>query len=119
MTTLALPTLYPDNDYGIKAKLKQLNLTTAEVEALLTGTVTATLHVVRGGAIAHASLTNTLTHIDDDTWLVFFDASILTDALIDPLFTAAAAIELCVTLPNGFKAWTTIPYARYRPATVA
>jgi hypothetical protein len=112
-------TLYPDNDWGMKVKLNDISLTTAEKDALTSGTITATWHVTRGGSIAHASLTTTLIYIEDNVWLLFFDATLLPDSLIDPLFTTAATADLCVTFPGGFKVWSTVPYARYREAVIA
>ena len=118
MTIVAvLPTLYPDNDFAMRGKLKDLNLTTAEIQSLLAGVVTAFFAATKGGAQVGA-LTTTLTHIDDDVWLLLFDASILTDTVLQAAFTATSLAYLCVVYANGFKVWYTIPYLRYRDGVV-
>ena len=117
MTTATLPSLYPDNDFAMRGKLKELNLTTAEVEALLSGTVTAFFAATKGGAQVGA-LTTTLTHVEDDTWLLVFDATLLTDVVLQAAFAATALAYLCVVYANGFRVWYTIPYLRYRDGVV-
>jgi hypothetical protein len=113
-----LPTLYPLNDWGIRATLKDLNLTTAQVEVLIAGTVTCFFSATEGGA-AVAGLTVTATYIAaEQYWLIFFDAATLTDTLLEAQFAANAFAWLCVQFVGGFQVWSQVPYARYRLATV-
>ena len=114
---MAIPTLYPDNDLAFKVKLKQLNLTSGDVEAMTAGTVNAFLSATKGGTQS-GMLTTTLSSIGDGVWLGIFDASILPDSTIDPVFGTAAFAYLCLVFANGFKVWYTLPYVRYRDGIV-
>lgn len=112
-------TLYPLNDFFAKAKLRTLDPATGVETPLTTGTVTAFLATSSGPAAtaADAALSMSPVHLGDGIWLIFFDATVLTTALLDPLF-AAAPPYLIVQQPGGVRVYAPVTYTTARPALV-
>jgi hypothetical protein len=116
---MPLPTLYPLNDWAVKATLKDLDTVTGETGPLLTGAVAAfiSLSSAASATVAHANLNCSVTHIGDGVWLFFLDASLLTLAILDPLFSGATPY-LIVEFPSGFRTANALTYSESRLATV-
>lgn len=110
--------LYPLNDLGFFAKLKDIHPTTGVVTPLTTGTVTCFLSVGKTSTstAADPSLSVTAAHIADGKWLIFFDATILTYALLNGLF-ASTPPYLIIQYPSGFRVYVPLTYVAERPAT--
>lgn len=118
MTTHPI-TLYPLNDFSVKVKLREINPTTGVVSPLTTGTVTAflaTSDAPTAGA-ADPALEMTPTHLGGGVWLIFFDATVLTAALLATHFAATPPV-LVVVQPGGIRTANAISYAAARPALV-
>ncbi len=113
-------TLHPLNDFAKYARLKTISSTTGEVTPLKTGTVTAFLST--GGApsdvAADATLSMSAIHIKDGKWLIFFDASVLTLALLESKF-ATTPPYLILQHVSGFRVYYLGDYVVSRSGEVA
>lgn len=112
-----LLTLWPLNDFTVKAKLK--TIVNGVAVPLTSGTVTAFLATSSGPAAtaADAALTMSPAHLGNGEWLITFDAAVLTTALLDPLFAATPPF-LIVQKPGDVRAYAPVVYATARPAMI-
>lgn len=112
-------TLYPLNDFAKYVKLKDISSTTGVVTPLTTGTVTAFLSTgnTPSATAADPTLSMSAVHQSNGKWLVFFDASVLTDSLLQTNF-ASAAPYLILEYANGFRVYFTGEYSETRAGTV-
>lgn len=110
-------TLYPLNDFFAKARLRSVNPATGVETPLTSGTVTAFLATSSGptATAADPALSMSPVHLVDGVWLIFFDAAVLTTALLDPLFGTSAPY-LIVQQPGGVRVYTPVTYTTARPA---
>jgi hypothetical protein len=115
-----MPKLYPLNDFAMYAKIPDINATTGAIEYIETGTVSAFLATSDSptATAAHVSLTMSPTFVDAvNQWLVFFDASILTPAVLTPLF-ATVTPYLILQSSTGVRAVVRLTYDLSREAEV-
>jgi hypothetical protein len=118
-----MPTLAPifaNNDFALKAKLKDIDEVTGIVSPLLTGTVTAFLATssLPTATAADPTLSVTATTQGGGIRLVFFDATILLPSLLDGLF--AATPPYCIIVyPSGIRAVVACAYQASRTADVS
>lgn len=109
-------TLYPLNDFAKYVKLRDISSVTGIVSPLTTGTVTAFLSTgnTPSATAADPSLSMPAVHQSAGKWLVFFDASVLTDALLQTHF-ANTPPYLIIEYANGFRVYFTGEYSETRP----
>ena len=112
-------TIHALNDFAVKAKLRTMNPTTGVIGPLTSGTVTAFLSTTNTAAAtaADAALSMTPTHMGDGVWLIFFDAAVLTTALLDTHF-ASTPPYLIVQQTGELRAYALLSYVAARPAMV-
>jgi hypothetical protein len=112
-------TLYALNDFFVKTKLFAGNPTTGAVTPLTAGTVTAFLATsnTASATAADPALSMSPTHLGDGVWLIFFDAAVLTTALLDPLFGSTPPY-LIIQQPGGLRVYAPVTYTTARPALV-
>lgn len=121
---MALPNLSPANDFAAFAQLKDISPSTGAVTDLTAGTITAFIaidnlptSVAANGALSMSAVN--LSAVKPGKWLIFFDASVLTAALLEPLFGAGVTPYLFIVYPSGFRKSAAIPYVSAPAATVA
>lgn len=107
-----LATLYPLNDFCVIVRLQKINQSTGERTPLTSGTVTAFLATSEAPTAtpAHATLEMTPVHIENGKWLVFFDASVLTAALLASLFSGTPPF-LIVQETYGTRTFARLAYS--------
>lgn len=114
-------TMYPSNDLAITVTLQEIDAVTGVKGPLTTGTVTAfiTTSTSPTATAADPSLSVEATHLNNPAgkWLIFFDASLLTPALLDSLFSGTPPY-LIVQQANGIRAYAPMEYVASRPATL-
>lgn len=114
-------TFYPLNDLAITVSLQDINPSTGAKTPLTTGTVRAFISSTYSplATPADASLEVSATHLNNPagTWLIFFDASVLTPGLLASLFVEDTPY-LIVEQENGIRAYAEMLYMVSRPATV-
>lgn len=110
-----LATLYPLNDFCVIVRLQKISPTTGERAPLESGTVTAFLATSSApdAAPAHATLEMTPVHLGNGKWLVFFDAAVLTAALLAAQFGSATPY-LIVQETYGIRTFATLAYSASR-----
>jgi hypothetical protein len=122
---MSTPVLSPANDFGLIANLQDFSRTTGVKFPLTTGTVTAFLATSNAAdaVAADSSLSMSAVYVGAQVgrhpgdWLVFWDATDLTLALLDPLF-AAATPYLIITYPAGIRVFAELAYLPTKPAVV-
>lgn len=111
--------LYPLNDLALTVKLQDINPATGVKSPLTVGTVTAFLATSDSptAVAADGTLSMSATHIGSGKWLVFFDATVLTPALLATHFASTPPV-LIVVYPSGIRAYLTLEYQPSRPGTL-
>lgn len=114
-------TMYPSNDLAVTVTLQEIDSLTGVKNPLTTGTVTAFIATSNSptATAADPSLSVSATHLNNPAgkWLIFFDASVLTPALLSSLFSAATPY-LIVEQTNGVRAYVEMSYVASRPGTL-
>lgn len=132
-------TFYADNDFDYTVPLEDVNQTTAHHEPVTAGAVAAWIVVAGNKEAAEAldtpadpGLVATCTHVGVDpvvdaqdqplgTWLIHLDRTVLTRAIVDPLFptgSTTAKPYLIVDDPAGARVVVELKYVPVRLATV-
>lgn len=114
-------TFYALNDLALTVTLQNINAVSGVKEPLTSGTVNAFFATGNSPTVTAAdpSLSVSATHLNDPAgkWLIFFDASVLTPALLDSLF-AVTTPYLIIEEPGGIRAYIEMAYVPSRPGTV-
>lgn len=117
---MAAFTLWPLNDFAKFARLKDINTSTGEVTDLTTGTITAFFSTTNTptSTAADASLSMSPTYVTAKArWLIFFDATVLTAALLAAQFGSTPPY-LIIQYPSGFRVYFKGEYQASRPGTL-
>jgi hypothetical protein len=112
----------PLNDYMWTATLRQRDVTTGALSDITSGTVTAFLatHHDADAVAADATLNCTVNYSGAGAaWTVSIDASVLTKALLDTLFSTTGRIYLIVKKAGAILVWYEEEYESSRRAEAA
>jgi len=123
-------TLAPDNDLLRTFYLEDVDPTTFAKTPVTTGTVTAFLAQTKDGDAADPSLSVSASHVGvaspsadeypEGTWGIEIDATVLTSALLEPLFGAANSNKayLVVQKAGAVRRYEQLTYATAIAATL-
>lgn len=112
--------LYPLNDLNLVVTLKFVDVD-GTIKPLDTGPIAfflATTNLPTATA-ADPALSGNAVHLGAGSgqWLIQLDASVLTFALLDPLFATVPPV-LIVQSANNVRGYATLTYAPARPMTI-
>jgi hypothetical protein len=118
-----MPTLAPifaNNDFALKAKLKDIDEVTGIVSPLLTGTVTAFLATssLPTATAADPTLSVTATTQGGGIWNILFDSLTLSSTLLDSLFASTPPYCIIVYL-GGIRVAVECSYQASRVVDVS
>ena len=122
---MSTPVLAPANDFGLIANLEDFDRATGVKGPLTSGSVTAFISLSNSATAtaANGALSMSAVYVGAQAgrhagdWLIFWDATVLTFALLDPLF-AAATPYLIVSYPAGIRVYAQLAYMQTKPAVV-
>jgi hypothetical protein len=114
--------LSPDNDLTFAAEVLETDLDTLKSVPVVAGSVVAiiTTSPASDAVKAHSTLETTCTYVaTKKKWAVHFDASVLTRAVLNPIFGAGGVTPYCIIIsPNNQRKVVTLEYQDYQEAIV-
>jgi hypothetical protein len=121
---MANPNLVPLNDFVCTVLVEDVNSGTGVISSVTTGTVTAFIAIDNSpsATAADPSLTQSATYIGGangfvaGTWLVNFDATVLTASLLNTLFNTATPY-LIISRVGAVRRYVTLSYVPSLAAT--